>query len=159
MQLHLQPVDLSAIAHSVMNALQKGSPARQASVRIEPGLVVQADPVLIKQMMHKLLSNAWKFTSRRSHTEISFGRVPAQVDADAVDAVPVYVVKDNGEGFDMALAGKLFRSFQRLHAAQEFPGAGADLVKVQRIMERHHGQIWAESVPGEGARFFFKLGQ
>ena len=158
-QLHLQPVDLSAIAHSVMDALQKGSPARQASVRIEPGLVVQGDPVLLNQMMHKLLSNAWKFTSRRSHTEISFGLVPAQADADAVGGVPVYVVKDNGEGFDMAQAHKLFRSFQRLHDAQEFPGVGADLVKVQRIMERHHGQVWAESSPGQGARFFFKFGQ
>ena len=155
-QLHLQPVDLSAIAHSVMNALQGDSPARQVSVRIEPGLVVQADPVLIRQMMYELLSNAWKFTFRRSHTEISFGLVHPQ--ADTVGVVPVYVVKDNGEGFDMALADKLFRSFQPLHIAQEFPGAVADLVKVQRIMERHHGQIWAESAPGEGARFFFKLG-
>ncbi|TAG33122.1 MAG: PAS domain S-box protein [Polaromonas sp.] len=158
-QLHLQPVDLSAIARGVMNDLQKGSPARQASVCIEPGLVVQADPVLIQQMMHKLLSNAWKFTSRRSHTEISFGLLPAQAAADVLGATPVYVVKDNGEGFDMAQAHKLFRSFQRLHDAQEFPGAGADLVKVQRIMERHHGQVWAESAPGEGARFFFKFGQ
>ena len=108
-------------------------------------------------MMHKLLSNAWKFTSRRSHSEISFGLAHPQ--ADTVGVVPVYVVKDNGEGFDMALADKLFRSFQRLHTAQEFPGAGADLVKVQRIMERHHGEVWAESAPGEGARFFFKFGQ
>lgn len=172
-QLQLQPVDLSAIARSVMDALQKDSPARQASVHIEPGLMVQADALLIKQMMHKLLSNAWKFTSRRSHTDISFGRVPAQAgaavdadvdtdvntDTDAVGTAPVYMVKDNGEGFDMALAGKLFRSFQRLHTSQDFPGAGANLVKVQRIMERHHGHVWAESAPGEGARFFFKFGQ
>jgi light-regulated signal transduction histidine kinase (bacteriophytochrome) len=110
-------------------------------------------------MMHKLLSNAWKFTSRRSHADIRFGRVPGQADTQALGGVPIYVVKDNGEGFDMAHAHKLFRSFQRLHDAQEFPGVGADLVKVQRIMERHHGQVWAESAPGQGARFFFKFGQ
>ena len=155
-QLHLQPVDLSAVAHSVMDALQRDSPARLASVSIQSGLVVHADPVLIRQMLQALLDNAWKFTSRRSHTGINFGLVPPQ--ADAVGAVPVYVVRDNGEGFDMAQADKLFRSFQRLHTAQEFPGAGAALVKVQRIAERHHGQVWAESAPGEGARFFFTLG-
>ena len=160
--LHLQAVDLSAIAHSVMDALQREAPERLASISIQPGLVVQADPVLVKLMMQELLDNAWKFTSRQSHTEISFGLVsqPAGtvVAVNALNNAHVYAVRDNGEGFDMALADKLFRSFQRLHSGPDFPGAGAGLANIQRIVTRHHGQVWAKSALGEGASFFFTLG-
>ncbi|MDP2448306.1 MAG: CHASE domain-containing protein [Polaromonas sp.] len=153
-QLRVQAVDLSAIAHSVMDSLQLEEPARAGRIRIQEGLVVQADAMLLRLVMQELLGNAWKFTSRQTHTEISFGLQPAP--AAGVEAV--YVVSDNGEGFDMAHVDKLFRSFQRLHAPQEFPGAGVGLANIQRIITRHGGQIWAESTRGEGARFFFTLG-
>lgn len=152
-QLRVQMVDLSAVAHSVMGALQQEDPARARRVSIEEGLVVQADAMLLRLVMQELLGNAWKFTSRQKHTEISFGRQSAP----AGDGQAVYVVSDNGEGFDMAHVDKLFRSFQRLHAPQDFPGAGVGLANIQRIIARHGGQIWAESVPGAGARFFFTL--
>lgn len=153
-QLRVQAVDLSAIAHSVMDSLQQEEPARARRIRIQEGLVVQADAMLLRLVMQELLGNAWKFTSRQTHTEISFGLQPAP--AAGVEAV--YVVSDNGEGFDMAHVDKLFRSFQRLHAPQDFPGAGVGLANIQRIITRHGGQIWAESARGEGARFFFTLG-
>lgn len=155
-QLNLQSVDLSAVVHNIMDALQRETPKRRASISIQAGLVVQADPVLVKLMLQELLGNAWKFTSRQSHTEISFGLVSAP--AAAAGSLPVYAVRDNGEGFDMALANKLFRSFQRLHSEPDFPGAGAGLANIQRIVTRHHGRVWAESALGEGASFFFTLG-
>ena len=153
-QLRVQAVDLSAVAHSVMGTLQQEEPARARSIRIQEGLVVQADAMLLRLVMQELLGNAWKFTSRQTHTEISFGLQPAP----ATGTEAVYVVSDNGEGFDMAHVDKLFRSFQRLHAPQEFPGAGVGLANIQRIIARHGGQIWAESARGAGARFFFTLG-
>jgi PAS domain S-box-containing protein len=155
-QLRVQSVDLSVIAHRVMDSLQQKDPTRVASISIQSGLVVQADPMLLRLVMEELMGNAWKFTSRRSHTEISFGMLSAE--AGTVGAETVYVVRDNGEGFDMAHADKLFRSFQRLHAPQDFPGAGVGLANIQRIIARHGGQIWAESALGEGASFFFSLG-
>jgi PAS domain S-box-containing protein len=153
-QLRVQAVDLSAVAHSVMDILQQEEPARARSIRIQEGLVVQADAMLLRLVMQELLGNAWKFTSRQTHTEISFGLQPVL----PAGKEAVYVVSDNGEGFDMAHVDKLFRSFQRLHAPQEFPGAGVGLANIQRIIARHGGQIWAESARGEGARFFFTLG-
>jgi len=155
-QLRVQTVDLSAIAHSVVQGLQHEGPGRAASINIQEGLQAQADPMLLRLVMEELLGNAWKFTSRQPHTEISFGLASNQ--PGAPDAGVTYVVRDNGEGFDMAHADKLFRSFQRLHAPQDFPGAGVGLANIQRIVARHGGQIWAESARNEGASFFFTLG-
>jgi signal transduction histidine kinase len=155
-ELQVQAVDLSAMARRVIESLQQKSPGRQASVSIQSGLVVRADPELVGMVMQELLANAWKFTSRQSHTEISFGALPA--DPGAPDAEPVYVVRDNGEGFDMAHSNKLFRSFQRLHTEHDFPGAGVGLANIQRIVARHNGRAWAEAAPGEGASFYFTLG-
>lgn len=155
-QLRVQAVDLSAVAHSVMDTLQQEEPARARSIHIQEGLVVQADAMLLRLVMQELLGNAWKFTSRQPHTEIGFGLRPAPALAAGTQAV--YMVSDNGEGFDMAHVDKLFRSFQRLHAPQDFPGAGVGLANIQRIIARHGGQIWAESARGAGARFFFTLG-
>lgn len=155
-QLRVQTVHLSAIAHSVMQSLQHEEPERAATISIQEGLQVQADPMLLRLVMEELLGNAWKFTSRQAHTEISFGLASNQ--PGEPDAGLTYVVRDNGEGFDMAHADKLFRSFQRLHAPQDFPGAGVGLANIQRIIARHGGQIWAESVRTEGASFFFTLG-
>lgn len=151
-QLRPQTVDLSAIAHGVMDSLQRQDSTRAASISIQDDLVVQADPMLLRLVMEELLGNAWKFTSRLSRTEISFG-----METDAT-AKTVYVVKDNGDGFDMVHADKLFRSFQRLHSPLEFPGAGVGLANIQRIIARHGGQIWAQSAPGQGASFCFTLG-
>ena len=153
-QLRLQAVDLSAIAHSVMGKLQQRDSARVASIRIQSGLVVQADPLLLRQVMEALMGNAWKFTSRQSHTDISFGVKPIPVGAAART---VYVVEDNGEGFDMAHVDMLFQSFQSLHSPLDFPGVGVGLANIQRIIARHGGQIWANSVIGQGASFYFTL--
>lgn len=155
-QLRVQPVDLSAIARSVVDTLRQEDAARAADIVIQDALVVQGDPMLLGLVMEELLGNAWKFTSRQTRADIRFAALPA--DAGSAGAETVYVVGDNGEGFDMAYADKLFRSFQRLHAAQDFPGAGVGLANIQRIIARHGGRIWAESARGEGARFFFTLG-
>jgi PAS domain S-box-containing protein len=155
-ELRLQDVDLSAVAHSLMARLQQQGVARVARISIQEGLEVKADPMLIKLVLEELLGNAWKFTSRQASTEISFGL--QSVDPQATPTATVYVVRDNGEGFDMAHVDKLFRSFQRLHSPQDFPGAGIGLTNIQRIVARHDGRIWAESAPGEGASFFFTLG-
>ena len=154
-QLRLQAVDLSAIAQSVAVKLQQQDGARSASIQIASGLLVHGDPLLLRQVMEALLGNAWKFSSRQSHTEISFGIKTAP--AGAVVRT-VYVVKDNGEGFDMAHVDSLFQSFQSLHSAQDFPGVGIGLANIQRIITRHGGQIWAQSAPGQGASFYFTLG-
>ena len=155
-ELRLQEVDLSAVAHSVMAKLQQQDTARVDAISIQEGLQVRADPMLIKLVMEELLGNAWKFTSRQSSTEISFGL--QSVDPQAAATTAVYVVRDNGQGFDMAHVDKLFRSFQRLHSHQDFPGAGIGLANIQRIVARHEGHIWAESAPGEGASFYFRRG-
>ena len=155
-KLRPQNVDLSELALSVIDALRHDDPARLVNVKIQNGLVVLADQMLIKLVMQEMLGNAWKFTSQRSQTEISFGMLPPC--AETPGAEPAYVVRDNGEGFDMAHANKLFRSFNRLHAAHEFPGAGIGLANIKRIVERHQGRVWAESTVGEGASFFFTLG-
>lgn len=155
-QLRVQTVDLSAIARSVVQSLRQDEPGRAAAISIQEELQVHADPMLLRLVMEELLGNAWKFTSRQPHTEISFGLASNQPEAPGSGAI--YAVRDNGEGFDMAHVDKLFRSFQRLHAPQDFPGAGVGLANIQRIIARHGGQIWAESARNEGASFFFTLG-
>ena len=155
-ELRLQEVDLGALATDVIDKLQQKTPARACQIHIEPGMRSQADATLIRQVLEELLDNAWKYSSRRACAEISFKRVAAE--ANMPDGATVYVVSDNGVGFEMAHADKLFRSFQRLHSPQEFPGTGGDLAKVQRIVARHGGRIWAKSSPGEGASFYFTLG-
>ena len=155
-ELRLQEVDLSKIARDVMDELRQQSPTRQASVNIQSGLVARADSILIERVLRELLGNAWKFTSQCSQTEISFEVLPC--DPVTHSTGPIYAVRDNGEGFDMAHVDKLFRNFQRLHANPDFPGSGVNLAKVQRIISRHGGKVWAQSVLGEGASFFFTLG-
>jgi PAS domain S-box-containing protein len=148
--MQYQAVDLSALAHEILEELREQSPERQVKITITPDLTVQGDPTLLRAAMTNLLGNAWKFSSQRSLTRIKFG-VDEQQDSR------VYYVKDNGAGFDMAFADKLFGAFQRLHKAREFPGTGIGLATVQRIIHRHGGKIWAESTPDQGATFFFTL--
>lgn len=145
------PLDLSEIATAVFSELQAGEPDRQITVVVEPGLLVEADEGLLFVAMENLLGNAWKFTSRRDGAEITVGRSPN------AGTEEVFFVSDNGAGFDMAHADKLFGAFQRLHSAAEFPGTGVGLATVSRVIARHGGRIWAESQPDVGTTFFFSL--
>jgi light-regulated signal transduction histidine kinase (bacteriophytochrome) len=120
---------------------------------VQPGLWTVGDPVLLRNVLANLLWNAWKFTSRRPKARIEVGR--CEDDAD----MPVYFVKDDGAGFDMEDAGRLFTAFQRLHSDDEFSGTGIGLATAQRIVQSHGGRIWADARPGGGATFFFTLGQ
>jgi light-regulated signal transduction histidine kinase (bacteriophytochrome) len=118
---------------------------------IEDGLEVMADPRLMRQVLENLLGNAWKFTSKQPAARIEFG-------ARAGREGRVYLVKDNGAGFDPAYSDRLFGVFQRLHAMTDFPGTGVGLAIVDRIVKRHGGRIWAEAAVGKGATFYFTLG-
>lgn len=151
--LRWDPLDLSAIARAELQGLAEHEPTRELDCQVQEALVVHGDPRLIGLVMQNLLGNAWKFTAQRRPARIEVGRLAG------LGGEPVFFVRDNGVGFDMAHAGKLFGAFQRLHAATEFPGTGLGLASCQRIVERHGGRIWAEAVPGQGACFFFTLGR
>jgi len=148
--LNLATIDISALARSIATELQKSQPERRASFSIEDGLTVIADPNLIKVALDNLIGNAWKFTSKKQEAAIEFGATEAE-------GTMVYFVRDNGAGFDMAYAEKLFDTFQRLHLEKDFPGTGIGLSLVQRIVSRHNGRIWAEGAVGQGATFYFTL--
>ncbi|WP_375769762.1 CHASE3 domain-containing protein [Archangium gephyra] len=149
-ELKREPVDLSALATSVLQDLRHREPAREVTCSIQQGLTVQGDPRLLRVLLENLLGNAWKFTSKRSGAVI-------ELFAETVGGVHHYAVRDNGVGFDMAYAGKLFSPFQRMHKPSEFPGTGIGLATVQRIVHRHGGDISAQALPGEGALFRFTL--
>jgi two-component system, cell cycle sensor histidine kinase and response regulator CckA len=141
-------VDLSALAGGILGGL---TPSRTARITIEPDLIVRGDESLLHIALGNLLSNAWKFTGKVALPEIEFGRTER-------DGAPVYFVRDNGAGFDMRQAARLFGAFQRLHARQDFEGNGIGLAIVQRIVHRHGGRVWAEGDEGRGATFSFTLG-
>jgi light-regulated signal transduction histidine kinase (bacteriophytochrome) len=145
-----EPVNLSALAQSIVAQLRQSQPDREVEFAIADGLVVNGDKCLLNSVLENLFGNAWKFTARQSDAKIEFG---AQPEKDGI----VYFVRDNGVGFDMAYADKLFGVFQRLHSAAEFPGSGVGLASVQRIIHRHNGQVWAEGAVGQGATFYFTL--
>ncbi len=144
-------VDLSALAVEIIDSLKAVEPARAVETRIEPGLQADGDPFLLRTVLENLLGNAWKFSARATPARIEFG-------AEAAENGPVYFVRDNGAGFDMAYADRLFGLFQRLHAQDAFPGNGAGLAIVERIIHRHGGRVWGEGAPGQGAVFRFTLG-
>ncbi|WP_397410654.1 PAS domain S-box protein [Polaromonas sp.] len=146
-----EPVDLSALARSILDEWQVREPGRHVTVQIEKGLQTRGDARLIRVVMENLLENAWKFTSKTAQAEISVGQ---KSDADGQS---VFFVSDNGAGFDMAYVNKLFTPFQRLHGVTEFPGLGIGLATVSRVIARHGGRLWAEAMPGQGASFFFTL--
>ena len=181
-----RPVDLSALAHTVMAQLRANEPERQAEVLIQPGLTAYGDPRLLELVLTNLLDNAWKFTGPRPQTRIEFGRIAdfrlqtpvpeaerrgisdlsgsekSEMAGTTGHAVgnqksQIYYVRDNGVGFDMTYAQRLFGAFQRMHAATEFPGTGIGLATVQRIVQRHGGRTWAEAVVDGGATFYFTL--
>jgi hypothetical protein len=148
--LERAPVDLSGMADSILMRLQQAEPNRSVEWVIAPGLVAQADYPLLRVAFENLLGNAWKFTGRQARARIEFQSMP-QSDRLA------YFVRDNGAGFDMAYASKLFGPFQRLHSPADFPGTGIGLATVQRIIHRHGGLIWAEAEKNRGATFYFTL--
>ena len=150
-QLRREPLDLSAAAGGILAEWQSRQPGRQVTVAVQADLRAEGDARLVRVALENLLANAWKFTSQQTSAEIEVGQI---VDAAGL---PVFFVRDNGAGFDMAYADKLFAPFERLHAASEFPGSGIGLAIVSRVIERHGGRLWAESVPGCGATFFFTL--
>jgi signal transduction histidine kinase len=143
-------VDLSALARTLAEDLQKQQPDRRVEFVIEPGLTANADAGLIRVVLENLLGNAWKFTGKRDQAKIEFGRTTHE-------GAPAFFVRDNGVGFDMTYADKLFGAFQRLHSTADFPGTGIGLATVQRIIHRHGGRVWAESKSGQGATFYFTL--
>jgi PAS domain S-box-containing protein len=149
-ELHHEPVDLSALANNIADDLKQSHPDRQVNFAIQPGVVARGDPRLLRVVMQNLLNNAWKFTSLQRQPRVEFG-------ARRENNLTIYFVRDNGAGFDMTYAHKLFAPFQRLHSVTEFPGTGVGLANVQRIVQRHGGRVWAEGVVGHGATFHFTL--
>jgi signal transduction histidine kinase len=145
-----QPVDLSQLAGYVVDDLRRQFPTPPADLTIEPGLTVQGDPTLLRMLLENLLGNAWKYSARCERRRIAFEHAEQ-------DGRRVFVVRDNGAGFDMRFADRLFGIFQRLHSASDFQGTGVGLASVRRIVHRHGGQIWAEGEVGRGARFYFTL--
>lgn len=151
-ELRADPVDLSALAEDTVRSLSEADPRRAVDVRIQPNLLALADPALMRIVIDNLIGNAWKYTSKRADARIEFTRVE-------LHGGVAFCVSDNGVGFDMEHAApRLFNAFQRLHGPHEFEGTGIGLATVQRIVRRHRGQVWAESQPGFGARFYFSLG-
>jgi PAS domain S-box-containing protein len=150
--LNKNRVDLSALAQDIMQRLQLHDTRQDMEVTIMPGLTDQADSRLLRIALENLLDNAWKYSSKTPNPRIEFGAT--EEDADGT----VYYVRDNGAGFDMRYADKLFGTFQRLHTEHEFTGTGIGLATVQRIIHRHGGRIWAQGEEGKGATFFFTLG-
>jgi len=150
-ELKMGETDLSALAAEIAAELEASEPGRRVDWSIAPGIVARCDAGLMRSALHNLLGNAFKYTSKKADARIEFA-------AEKKDGRPVYFVADNGVGFDMNHARRLFGAFQRLHAASEFEGTGIGLATVARIVHRHGGEVWAEAKPGEGASLFFTLG-
>ncbi|MET0095128.1 MAG: ATP-binding protein, partial [Sedimenticola sp.] len=149
-ELSLAQVDLSAIASELAEDLAQGDTGRRVEFVIADGVGARCDGGMLKIVLENLLGNAWKYTGKTSAAVIEFGTAEMEDET-------AYYVRDNGAGFDMAYADKLFRPFQRLHSDEEFQGTGIGLATVQRIIQRHGGRLWAEGAPGEGAVFYFTL--
>jgi two-component system sensor histidine kinase/response regulator len=149
-EMRLEAVNLSTVAKTVAAELQRSQPDRRVEFVIAEGVVANGDSGLLRVVLENLLGNAWKFTGKHSEAKIEFG-------ISLQNGNSAYFVRDNGSGFDMAYAGKLFGAFQRLHDAREFPGTGVGLATVQRVIHRHGGQVWAESEVEKGATFYFTL--
>ncbi|HEY0635926.1 MAG TPA: ATP-binding protein, partial [Gammaproteobacteria bacterium] len=149
-ELQAQPVDLSQLAHDIILQLRDQEPSRTLDVHIEPGLSAVGDVALLGLLLQNLLDNAWKFTAPCAAGRIWFGRQPWQ-------GREVFVIRDNGIGFETASASRLFHPFTRLHGQDGFEGSGIGLATVSRIVERHGGTVWAEGAPQQGAAFYFTL--
>lgn len=151
MPMERVPVNLSGIAHEIAATLQAEETGRQVDFAIAPHVRAMGDPLLLRLLLENLLGNAWKYTTKRAEARIEFGTIVVEGGESA------YFVRDNGAGFDMQFAHKLFKPFQRLHHVSDFPGTGIGLASVARIVGRHTGRIWAEGAVGKGATVFFTL--
>jgi len=149
-EMRHQTVNLSAMATEILTELQRSEPDRKVAWHVQSGLEVEGDVRLLHIALENLLGNAWKYTSRQAQPRIEFGEIRNNEGKE-------YFVRDNGAGFDMAYAGKLFGAFQRLHPSTDFPGTGVGLATVQRIIHRHGGSVRGEGSPGEGATFYFTI--
>jgi light-regulated signal transduction histidine kinase (bacteriophytochrome) len=149
-EMRHEEVDLGAIAKGIMANLHNGDPQRVVEFVVHEGVIAGGDPRLLQVVLENLLWNAWKFTGKHSHARI-------ELKALRENGAVVYSVSDDGSGFDMKYANKLFGIFQRLHQSADFAGTGVGLAIVQRIIQRHGGKIWAEGVVGKGAKFSFTL--
>jgi signal transduction histidine kinase len=149
--LALETVDLSALAEQAVQQLRDAEPERRIAIQVQPGLAAEGDPTLLSSLLANLLSNAWKYTSKKPDATVEFG---AQV---LPDGSRVYFVRDNGAGFPMARAERLFKPFQRLHSASDYQGHGVGLVTCQRVVQRHGGRIWPVSEVGVGTTIWFTL--
>jgi light-regulated signal transduction histidine kinase (bacteriophytochrome) len=150
-EMLLREIDLSAAAGAIVEELRRLDPQREVEVILQDGLLARGDPRLMRQVLENLLGNAWKYTSKKPAARIEMGACKPR------DGKPAFFVRDNGAGFDMTYVSKLFRVFQRLHTAAEFPGTGVGLATVQRIIQRHGGEVWAEGSVDQGATFYFTL--
>jgi light-regulated signal transduction histidine kinase (bacteriophytochrome) len=150
--VHRRPVDLEAMARELVAGLAEREPQRNVEFVVGGDLQVGADPVLVRQVLSNLLGNAWKFSGPTAAARIEFGVQPGPA------GERVFFVRDNGAGFDMAFAGRLFEPFGRLHSLSQFEGNGIGLATVHKIVARHEGRIWAEAAPDAGATFYFTLG-
>jgi len=149
-EMKRESVDISQLARSIATDIKKEQPERQADFIIAEGLIVNGDARLLQVAMENLLGNAWKFTGKIQTASIEFGITEHEGEK-------AYFVRDNGVGFNMAYADKLFGAFQRLHSTHEFPGTGIGLATVARIIRRHGGRVWAKGEVGKGATFYFTL--
>lgn len=149
-EINLQEVDLSHLAKECVKLMQETNPVHRVEIEITTDLLTRGDQALLRVMLENLLNNAWKFSSQEAQAKIEIGRA-------IIDGEEVFYVRDNGVGFDMTYADKLFGTFQRLHSADEFRGTGIGLATVQRIINRHGGKVWAEGEVGKGATFYFSL--
>jgi signal transduction histidine kinase len=147
-EIRREDIDVSTLANQVVEETRAENPERNVQVDIAPGITASGDQRLVRILLANLINNAWKFTSTKSAPRITIGR-------EMVDGEPRIFVKDNGVGFDMIDAHRLFGAFQRLHSQSEFPGAGIGLATARRIVNRHGGRIWGEGAVGEGATFYF----
>lgn len=150
-ELIIEPIDLSTIALEISQNLKHSEPERVVNFIIADKLTTHCDHSLLKAVLENLIGNSWKYTGKCSHAEII-------IDKKVVNSNDCFYIKDNGAGFDMSFADKLFAPFQRLHSPDDFPGTGIGLATVQRIIQRHHGKIWGESKPEQGACFYFTIG-
>jgi light-regulated signal transduction histidine kinase (bacteriophytochrome) len=151
-EIQRESVDLTAMAEEIGAEFQRAHPDRKVKSVVAPALAADADARMVRVVLNNLLGNAWKFTSRHEQARIEVG-------AREQDGQHVFFVRDNGAGFDMAYAGRLFGAFQRLHSTQEFEGTGIGLAIVQRIIHRHGGRVWAEGAVGQGATVYFTFGK
>jgi light-regulated signal transduction histidine kinase (bacteriophytochrome) len=145
--LERKPVDLTRVARSVLAQLTAAEPQRAIEVQVDDGMVATADVRLVRTLLENLIGNAWKFTGKTASPRIEIGSTDERT----------FYVRDNGAGFDLVHAGKLFSPFERLHPDEEFPGTGIGLTTVQRIVHRHGGKIWVLARVNAGATFFFTL--